>query len=148
VAKGTTITLTVSKGLEKIKIPDVVGDPKQSAIDDLSALGFEVKVVEKVDEKVPADHIISVSPKVGETLAKGETVQLTVSKGPPPVRVPSVLCMTRKQAQDALEHAGLHVNFQGLDGGDKKAVDQNPVAGASVPKGSTVDVVMGYGSTC
>jgi beta-lactam-binding protein with PASTA domain len=56
--------------------------------------------------------------------------------------------MTRKQAQDALTHAGLKANFQGLSGGDKKVVDQDPIAGSEAPKGSTVNVVMGYGATC
>jgi beta-lactam-binding protein with PASTA domain len=56
--------------------------------------------------------------------------------------------MTRAQAADALQHAGLKGNFEGLDGADKKVVDQDPVAGSSAPKGSTVNVVMGYGSTC
>jgi serine/threonine protein kinase/beta-lactam-binding protein with PASTA domain len=148
VAKGTTIKLTVSKGPEKVKIPNVIGAAKDTAIADLQDAGFEVRVVEKVDDKVPADHVISVSPKVDTPVAKGETVTLTVSTGPPPVKVPSVLCMTRKQAEDALHHVGLGVNFEGLEGNDKKAVDQDPVAGSDAPKGSTVNVVMGYGSTC
>jgi beta-lactam-binding protein with PASTA domain len=148
IEKGTTVTLTVSKGPEKIKIPDVIGDPKQSAIDDLTTAGFEVEVKEKVDDKVPADHVISVDPKVGTELAKGEKVILLVSTGPPPVKVPNLLCMTRAQAEDALRHVGLKANFQGLSGANKKVVDQQPVAESEAPKGSTVDVVMGYGSTC
>ena len=73
---------------------------------------------------------------------------MTVSTGPPPVKVPNLLCMTRAQAQDALNHVGLKANFQGLSGSNKKVVDQSPVAGSVAPKGSSVNVVMGYGSTC
>ena len=73
---------------------------------------------------------------------------MTVSSGPPRSKVPNLLCMTRAQAQDALNHAGLRANFQGLSGSNKKVVDQSPIAGAEAPKGSSVNVVMGYGSTC
>ena len=64
------------------------------------------------------------------------------------MKVPNLLCMTRKQAQDALTHAGLKANFQGLSGDTRRVVDQRPIAGSDVPKGSTVNVVMGYGTTC
>jgi len=73
---------------------------------------------------------------------------MTVSTGPPPVKVPNLLCMTRAQAQDALNHQGLKANFEGLSSSNKKVVDQSPVAGSDAPKGSSVNVVMGYGSTC
>lgn len=43
--KGDTVTLTVSKGAEKIPIPDVVGKSRAEAIQILEAAGFKVRAV-------------------------------------------------------------------------------------------------------
>jgi len=148
VPKGTTITLTVSTGPALIAVPDVTNKNQADATNTLQAAGFVVSVTQAVSEKVPAGNVISQNPVGATKLPKGATVTLTVSSGPPPVKVPNLLCMTRKQAQDALTHAGLKANFQGLSGDTRRVVDQRPIAGSDVPKGSTVNVVMGYGSTC
>jgi len=148
IEKGTLVTVTVSSGPELVAVPNVVGQPQDSAKAALQSAGFNVVVKQQTDDKVPTGNVISVSPAVGTKLAKDATVTMTVSSGPPPVKVPNLLCMTRAQAQDALNHAGLKANFQGLSGSNKKVVDQSPVAGSDAPKGSTVNVVMGYGSTC
>jgi serine/threonine-protein kinase len=148
IEKGTLVTVTVSTGPELVPVPNVVGAPQDSAKSDLQNAGFKVTVKTQTDDKVAAGNVISVSPVVGTKLAKGATVAMTVSTGPPPVKVPNLLCMTRAQAQDALTHAGLKANFQGLSGSNKKVVDQSPIAGSDAPKGSSVNVVMGYGSTC
>jgi len=148
VPKGTTITLTVSTGPNLVAVPDVTKKSQAEATNALETAGFVVSVKQTMSETVPKGNVISQSPNAGTKLANGSTVTLTVSTGPPPVKVPNLLCMTRKQAQDALNHAGLKGNFQGLSGDTKRVVDQDPVAGADVPKGSTVNVVMGYGTTC
>ena len=148
VPKGTTITLTVSTGPNLVAVPDVTKKSQADATNAMETAGFVVSVKQTMSETVPKGNVISQSPNAGTKLAKGSTVTLTVSTGPPPVKVPNLLCMTRKQAQDALNHAGLKGNFQGLSGDTKRVVDQDPVAGADAPKGSTVNVVMGYGATC
>jgi serine/threonine-protein kinase len=148
IEKGTLVTVTVSSGPQKFAVPDLVGSPQDTAKTTLQNDGFNVVVKLQTDPKVAKDAVISLDPKPGTMLPKGATVTLTVSTGPPPVKVPNLQCMTRAQAQDALTHAGLKANFQGLTGSNKKVVDQNPIAGTDAPKGSTVDVVMGYGSTC
>ena len=148
VAKGETVTLTVSTGKELVPVPNVVGQDQDPATNSLQTAGFTVTVKQQADEKVPSGKVISTDPTAGTKVRKGSTVTMTVSTGPPPVKVPNLLCMTRAQAQDALTHAGLKANFQGLSGSNKKVVDQSPVAGSEAPKGSSVNVVMGYGSTC
>jgi serine/threonine-protein kinase len=148
VKKGETITLTVSTGKELIPVPNVVGQDQDPATNALQNAGFTVTVTQQTDDKIPAGKVISTSPAAAARVAKGTSITMTVSTGPPPVKVPNLLCMTRAQAQDALTHAGLKANFQGLSGSNKKVVDQSPVAGSDAPKGSSVNVVMGYGSTC
>jgi beta-lactam-binding protein with PASTA domain len=148
IKKGETVTLTVSTGKELILIPNVVGQDQAQAQNTLETAGFTVTVKQQQDDKIPTGKVISTNPVAGTKVAKGTSITLNVSTGPPPVKVPNLLCMTRKQAQDALTHAGLKANFQGLSGDTRRVVDQRPIAGSDVPKGSTVNVVMGYGSTC
>ena len=148
VSKGTQVTLTVSTGPERIAVPNVVGKDQATATNMLQDAGFTVSVKQQADDKIPQGNVISTNPPADAKVAKGTVITMIVSSGPPPVKVPNLLCMTRKQAQDALTHAGLKANFQGLSGDTKRVVDQDPVAGSEAPKGSTVNVVMGYGATC
>jgi beta-lactam-binding protein with PASTA domain len=146
--KDATVTLTVSKGPEVVKVPNVVGDPQESAVNDLETAGFKPVKQFQNSDTIAKGIVISVSPAVGTALKKGSNVTIVVSNGPPLAVVPNVLCMTRRQAADALRHAGFTPVFQGLSGSNKRVVDQRPVANSKAPKGSEVDVVMGYGSTC
>jgi beta-lactam-binding protein with PASTA domain len=148
VKKGETVTLTVSTGKELVPVPNVIGQDQDPATNALQNLGFTVTVKQQMDEKIPSGKVISTNPAAGAKVAKGTKITMTVSTGPPPVKVPNLLCMTRAQAQDALNHAGLKANFQGLSGPNRRVADQSPVANSDAPKGSSVNVVMGYGSTC
>lgn len=44
VPRGSTVTVTVSRGLPLIQIPDLAGRPVLEAVDELSALGFTVRI--------------------------------------------------------------------------------------------------------
>jgi beta-lactam-binding protein with PASTA domain/predicted Ser/Thr protein kinase len=79
VDQGTTVTLTISRGPQKIAVPDVVGDDVDSARGTLASAGFRVKVKE-----VPSDEdegtVIGQSPDGGSRAIEGTTVTLTVAK--------------------------------------------------------------------
>jgi eukaryotic-like serine/threonine-protein kinase len=142
--KDTLVTLTVSKGPELVTVPDVVGDPVDTAATDLRAAGFEVTITRVFDDKVEADHVIKQSPVDGTKVSKGATIALTVSKGPALVAVPRIICMTRNQATEKLAEVGLKIDFSGSG---KKVVDQEPVPGDKIPKGSAVIAYLGSGIT-
>jgi beta-lactam-binding protein with PASTA domain/predicted Ser/Thr protein kinase len=78
VDKGTTVTITVSKGPQKVEVPDVTGKDKDAARSALSGAGFKVKVVEKPTDD-PPDTVISQSPGGGSKQVKGTTVTITVA---------------------------------------------------------------------
>jgi len=143
IEKGKQVTLTVSTGIEKIAVPDVVGDPKASAQTDLETAGFKVTIQMRSDEKIAKDLVIAVQPKVGTKLAKGSDVTLIVSSGPPPVKVPSLKCMTKAEAQDALASKGFKV---ATENSGKYVIDQDPAAGTEAPKGSVVTITLGSGT--
>lgn len=79
------VKLTVAKGIEKVKIPEVAGKTVDDAKKLLDGVGLKLgQVISMQDPTVPKDNVISSSPfKSGTEVAKGETVGLIVSAGPP-----------------------------------------------------------------
>lgn len=79
VPKGTTITLTVSKGAEQIPVPDVRGKTYEDAKATLEAAGFRVSKVEKDnDGGKSAGTVADMAPSAGKSCNKGTTVTLQV----------------------------------------------------------------------
>jgi len=83
VAVASTVVLTVSKGEESGKVPNVVGLSQDDAVDALSAAGFESKTTKEQNSDVPAGDVIEQSPAAGTSATTGSSVTLTVSTGAP-----------------------------------------------------------------
>lgn len=79
-SKGDAVTIVVSSGKPLVSVPNVVGQQKNAAGNDLKKLGLEVAVSEAVSGR-PKDEIISQTPQGGASLEKGGIVSITVSKG-------------------------------------------------------------------
>ncbi|MFY9587099.1 MAG: PASTA domain-containing protein [Actinomycetota bacterium] len=144
VEQGTTIVLTVSKGVERVAVPNVVGKTEAEANQMLTAAGFTVTVQKADNDTVPAGKVISQTPAAGKA-NKGSAVTIVVSNGPTKVQVPNLQCKTRKQANDLLAARGLQVKFVG---NDRFVVDQDPAPGSYAPKGSVVTAYTGPGTYC
>ena len=138
---GERVDLVISKGPKPIEIPNVVGQKIKAANANLSDLGLEVDRSNVFSETVKNNTVISIKPKVGNTVASGSTVKLLVSKGPPPVVVPNLVDMPRKKAIAALEKIGLRAKVEvGAVAPLNRVISQSPAAGAEIPKGSTVTI--------
>jgi serine/threonine-protein kinase len=97
VAKGTTITLTVSKGPQTTAIPDVSGEEQGQASSDLKASGFSVRVVPQDTSDPTQDGIVvgqspqggtQATPKTTVTITVGHLVQQPPPPPPPPPPTP------------------------------------------------------------
>ncbi len=147
VVQGTTIVLTLSKGVERVTVPDVKNNTEAVATDTLTKAGFTVTVKREDSDTILAGQVISQTPVAGAKADKGSAVTIVVSDGPTKVEVPSLQCKTRKQAYDLLAARGLQVRFVGR-GSDRFVVDQDPPPGTAVPKGSVVTAYVGPGTYC
>ncbi|MFA5787106.1 MAG: Stk1 family PASTA domain-containing Ser/Thr kinase [Actinomycetota bacterium] len=76
VDKGSTVTLTVSKGPYYFPVPDVRGQSKDKAAKTLTSLGL------KVDYRGWGNYVYDQSPAPGESVKKGDTVTLLVGRAP------------------------------------------------------------------
>jgi eukaryotic-like serine/threonine-protein kinase len=92
---------------------------------------------------IPNDTIISQAQSGGSTVDPGSTVGITVSTGPVIVSVPDVGAKSPADAVATLQAAGFTPRIQyivdaGNAGGNVSA--QDPAAGASAPRRSTVTI--------
>ncbi len=79
--EGYEITITVSKGIEYIYVPHVVGLPQQDAIVEIENWDLEVKVIEEASDTVIKGEVIRQNPKRNTKIVTGETVEIYVSTG-------------------------------------------------------------------
>ncbi|WP_049570190.1 Stk1 family PASTA domain-containing Ser/Thr kinase [Streptomyces sp. SBT349] len=135
----TPVNLVVSRGPE-IEVPDVTGLPETSATSRLESRGFEVETeTERVFSEEDEGDVAAQSPEPGRTAGEGETIRLTLSKGPDLVVVPDVDGMSEDEARDTLEEAGFEVNVNRVFLlGD--VFDQSVDAGDRAPRGSTITI--------
>ncbi|MEU0371915.1 Stk1 family PASTA domain-containing Ser/Thr kinase [Streptomyces sp. NPDC006283] len=137
----TAVSLVVSKGAP-IDVPDVTGESVEDATAGLEEAGLKVKVAEeRIHSAEEAGAVARQSAAEGTQLARGDTITLTVSKGPRMVEVPDVVGDTVDEATAELETAGFEVkvekNFPFL--GDK-VESQSPEGGGQAPEGSTITI--------
>jgi len=143
VRHGTPVALVVSKGPQPIPVPDVRGLAQDAAVKAIQDAGLKAVIAPETvnDKTVPKGSVVSQAPANG-TLVKGETVTLTVSKGPRLVRVPSFIGKQAAEAEKELKKLGFKVEFNNILGGFFGSVrDQNPV-NTEAPEGSVVTLTV------
>jgi len=92
VERGATVTVVVSRGTERVRVPSLVGTTDQAARTAVTALGLNVGTVTAVDsEDQPAGQVAASTPAAGAAAPVGARVDLTVSRGPAPVQAPAVV---------------------------------------------------------
>ncbi len=144
VRPGTTVDLTVSKGREPITVTNWYNRDAKDAVATLAGKGLRVVTGEDWSDQVAAGKVLGQTPSDG-TLHRGDTVTLTISKGPQPVAVPDVKGMAVKDAQDTMTKAGfrtttqpVEVNYLGL--GFVARASSDP--GTMVTRGSTITLYL------
>lgn len=111
VPRGGTVDLVVSKGPDLRTVPaELVGLPAADVTAQLEAAGFVVaEPTAEHHDTVAVDHVIAASVEPGASLPVGTEVVLTVSQGPAPVTVKSVVGLPADDAATLLEQDGLVV---------------------------------------
>jgi beta-lactam-binding protein with PASTA domain/predicted Ser/Thr protein kinase len=144
--KGSIVTVLVSTGKAKVKVPDVVGARRDDAVQALTNAGLDPNVVEVSSDEDPG-MVTAQAPKGGTVVIEGSTVRINVSKGPKPVAVPSVVGLLYDQAASQLQGAGFAVARRDVDNDQPKdvVVGQDPNGNSLAAKGSTVTLTVSKG---
>jgi serine/threonine-protein kinase len=146
--RGSEVTITVSSGVEQVKVPPVVGMTLNAAKQQLSAAGLEFSSSQESSDR-PKNEVTGQSPDAGTSVDTGSTVSLTVSSGPAETRVavPPLVGLTQADAESQLSSAGLIASIQTqsttIQPQDGRVIDQSPTQGTKVADGSTVVITIG-----
>ncbi|MFE7353531.1 Stk1 family PASTA domain-containing Ser/Thr kinase [Streptomyces sp. NPDC057543] len=137
----SAVALIVSKGAP-VDVPDVTGLSVADATAALDEQGLKAEVLpDRVNSPEVAGDIAHQSPARDSQAAEGDTITLTVSKGPRMIDVPDVTGKDVDEARSVLEDAGFEVKVDRpfLSFSDTIA-SQSVDGGKQAPEGSTITI--------
>ena len=106
---GIKVTLIVSTGDTLSSVPDVINMDYRTASALLRQSGFYVEIENSVSDIYTRNYVMKTYPDVGQPLATGSTVFLTVSSGPEIINVsmPNLIGLSEGAAIQQLENSAL-----------------------------------------
>jgi serine/threonine-protein kinase len=124
-----------------LALPPLVGEDLQTIQGWAAQNNISIQPTQ-VNSDQPQGTIVAQSPAAGTPVKQGQTVDVSVSNGPPMVSVPDVQGQSCQQAQQTLQQAGFTVQVQqGVFGNDARGT--NPSGQAAT--GSTITLQCGHG---
>lgn len=149
VAIAGTVHLIISKGKERIQVPELAGLTIEDATTALNDAKLKVgRVTEKFSASQEAGLLIDGSPASGSDVRKDSTVDLIVSKGIEQVALTNYQGKTSDEAQNELTSAGLIVSSQ-YEYSDTipigTVISQTPSDVTTVAKGEKVTLIVSKG---
>lgn len=141
--EGIDIELTVSTGILKTKMPDLVNHEYREAKLILEKLSFAVEVETVPSDTITEGYVVSTDPVANEEVASGSTVHIYVSGGPElkEVTMPNLVGKSKDAAVAALSKLSLKVGSISEEESGYAAgtvIWQNVSAGEKIMEGSVV----------
>ena len=137
---GQTIHVWISTGPEIIKMENLVGTTETDAQKRLEEQGLLVQRHEEPSDEYSEGLVTRTSPAAGDTLKKGQTIQLWISTGPAVIKqnMPGVIGRDQQYAMDLLHDLGFkNVRTQTVESTEPVGV----VVSQSHQKGEQIDVM-------
>ena len=144
IEKGGTITVNISRGAKTFQLPAYEGQEARQVKIELERLGVIcVEGTPEFNDEVANGYVLRTEPVAGTELTAGDTVTLTVSKGPEIILVemPNLMGRSENEALTLLEAAGLNwdpIVYEEYEGTPGQVIYQSVEALTQVEKGSTV----------
>jgi eukaryotic-like serine/threonine-protein kinase len=142
---GGAVELTVSLGPERRPVPDVTRLRADRALTVLETSGFAV-TVDSVQADEPEGQVVATNPAPGTRVTLPAEIRMSVSLGPPLVELPNLVGMQEEEARAVLAEIGLQVgeveNRARFGFGEGDVLETFPEAGALIPRGSAVRLVV------
>jgi len=147
-AEGGTVTIFVSKGTEKVKVPDLRQKSLETARQLLNDAGLTLGgISEEPNSDFDAGTIIRQNPGPTANVDRGTSVSVVVAKQPDQIQVPSVIDLDAVTARDKLTANGFEVVSEGVndDAPEGTVVDQSPAADTFVDPGAPITITVSLG---
>ena len=149
VSPAGTVGLVISKGQERIQIPDLKGLTPDIASQKLSELGLTVGDINEVfDMQLASGFVVRSDPKNGEAVKRKSIVNIEVSKG---IEKKSLISFVGKGGDEALSELtnqgfDVDVTYKFSDSIFKgQVISQTPDKSDSIELGSKIAVVVSKG---
>lgn len=130
-------------------VPDLTGFEAAAAEGALQTQDLQGTRRDAFSETVPAGIVITTVPDPGVELRHGDSVELTVSRGPERLEVPAVLGVTESDATDALLGAGLVLGEVdrpwSSEAPEGEVIGTDPAIGEGLPRDTPVDLTISAG---
>jgi serine/threonine-protein kinase len=149
IGRGSTVTLTVSKGPERYDVPQLVGrtqtDAQQRLVEALLSVG---PVSTAFSETVPQGQVISTSPAASTPVKRAAPVALVISQGRQPIKLVDWTGQPADKAAAAMTDVKLKVDSTKQDWNDTVpkgyVISQTPATG-TLFQGDLVTLVVSKG---
>ena len=141
---GATITVTISRGNRTFALPNYVNSDARQAKIELDRFGVQcVEAAPEYNDEIENGFVIRTDPAAGTMLTEGDTVTITVSRGPEFVMVdmPDLMGKPLNTALEQLDVAGLEWDepvYTEADGEPDLVIYQSIAPGTQVEKGTRV----------
>lgn len=141
---GATITVTISRGNRTFALPNYVNSDARQAKIELDRFGVQcVEAAPEYNDEIENGFVIRTDPAAGTMLTEGDTVTITVSRGPEFVMVdmPDLKGKPLNTALELLDVAGLEWDepvYTEADGEPDLVIYQSIAPGTQVEKGTRV----------
>lgn len=145
---GTMYFLNNMAITNEVTVPNIKGQTLDKATSILENNNLKLNITDSQYSDAPTNTILSQNPPAGETVKKGSTVNVVVSKGKQTSVVPNVIGSEYRDAQLKIKNSGLNANLI-WDYNDSYpngyVYDQNPRQGVQVENNTVVDIYVSKG---
>ena len=144
------IILLLGQGPVEVPVPNVVGQPSDEAVALLRQAGLQGKEMAEIySDTVPPGVVAKQRPEASMTVKEGRLVELTVSRGPRTVKVPSLVGKSVSEAQDWIQRSFLRVgeiHRIASEDPEDTVLAQNPEASVVADRDAAVNLQVSGGS--
>lgn len=149
VQKGSIVNVKVSKGADKVSVPNITGLSLSDARAKAESVGLTISQTgSEHSDKYDVNYVISQSPAAGTQVDRGSSIGYVISIGADSVSVPNVSGYSATGAKSSIESAGLvfkSVEQYSSSVAKGTVISTNPQAGTKVESGTTVTVTISKG---
>ncbi|HMS47022.1 PASTA domain-containing protein [Candidatus Neomicrothrix sp.] len=143
---GSRVTLVASSGPSQFVVPDVAGQELDEAQRLVSAIGLKPKAVPQYSDSVRVNEVIESRPRPGTEAAENSEVEIVVSAGYAPRKVPKMVGLPAEEALNLLGRSGLgagDLDTQYRAGAEEGTVlEVSPNVGTVLSRNSAVNVMI------
>jgi beta-lactam-binding protein with PASTA domain len=146
------VKIVVSSGPRRedlVKVPSVAGQPEKAALKKLTGRPYQFNATAEREEShdTPRGCVIRTDPDAGTKVERRSDITLTVSTGPPPVKVPPVEGKPLKSALELLKEFNVIKEYERSRDVPKDVVMSQSPSGEA-PAGATITLTVSKGNLC